>query len=834
MNTELQTQCQTNRRGHVPGRDSVRCLQSLWLLFALSFSGGCGNSEAIHPKTQGRLGVTGIEARLSIRRDSQGTPHIEARGASDAWFGLGFSHAQDRLGQMLWLRRLARGEAAEVAGDWALPVDQLVRTLGIGIEADRAAEALEPSSRTVLSAYSAGINARLGRLAPEVVPGLLRTGTESPGERDWVPADSLAILKLLSWTMGPSLDAPLVFSDIVEEIGGLGARPLLPTGLGIQGIGINFEHARREPVALLRAEAEPMVQDSIIARSRKILEATVLRVSAWAVAGRVTKDGMPILAAEFQLAPTAPVLVYEAHLRSNGLDVVGVTIPGLPLFWAGRNADVAWALTPGRSNTLQLYRETLRDAQEGREYQVSGRWLPVEEREEVIRVRTGRGDLREVRFTVSRTGHGPIINPLLASEQGPISVDWLGAGRGDGMSALLGLLEASDCDDIIQKLAGHQDPVLSVLAIDRKGEVRRQLAGWIPKRLLASGHLPAPGRQAAFNWNVGQEIASLPSAATEPGGANWLISADNALIEGKLSRRIEWLWRYGARSTTIEHALVGRLRAGEIDIRDLSAMQGRLVSTLDPAIISAIARLLRGAPPLTPEAREAWDYLQGWDRRFAPDRRGAAIYKVFIENLTRGLLESHLPRVLVNRYLALAWSEPSLLTQQALLGAAREGLEGGWSDPANLMALLPGSLHQAWISLAYQRGPNREQWTWGGLHQMSIRSFIPRSREAKQVLPGYGGERRYPGVGGVVGMADFDSLQPYAVRSAALYRIALDLASSDRILSSLAPGQSELPGHLHYADGLSSHLRGQPRQFAMSAFLVEEHTKEILTLEPVP
>ena len=81
-------------------------------------------------------------------------------------------------------------------------------------------------------------------------------------------------------------------------------------------------------------------------------------------------------------------------------------------------------------------------------------------------------------------------------------------------------------------------------------------------------------------------------------------------------------------------------------------------------------------------------------------------------------------------------------------------------------------------------------------------------------------------------MADYDVTRPYGARSASLYRIAVDLAEDDRILTSLAPGQSEHAGLAHYRDGLRPWLNGHPRLFARSSFLVEENTVDLLRLEP--
>jgi acyl-homoserine lactone acylase PvdQ len=115
---------------------------------------------------------------------------------------------------------------------------------------------------------------------------------------------------------------------------------------------------------------------------------------------------------------------------------------------------------------------------------------------------------------------------------------------------------------------------------------------------------------------------------------------------------------------------------------------------------------------------------------------------------------------------------------------------------------------------------------------LAFRPFVGFDAEGGEVLWQFGAEKPYPGTGGVVGMADYDVTRPYAARSASMYRIAMDLAADDRILTSLAPGQSEHPGHPHYRDGLGPWLNGNPRLFARSNFLVEEHTIDSLRLEP--
>src|SRR5215211_6331507 len=74
--------------------------------------------------------IKGIKDRITIRRDDRGIPYIEAQNDEDLYFAQGYAHAADRLSQMDFFRRTARGELAEVVGTLALDQDKLHRTYG--------------------------------------------------------------------------------------------------------------------------------------------------------------------------------------------------------------------------------------------------------------------------------------------------------------------------------------------------------------------------------------------------------------------------------------------------------------------------------------------------------------------------------------------------------------------------------------------------------------------------------------------------------------------------------------------------------------------------------
>ena len=97
------------------------------------------------PRTSGEATLAGLAGEVEIFRDAHGVPHIFAGSADDAYFALGYVHAQDRLWQMEFTRRLGAGRLAEVTGEAGLGADRFLRTLGLYRQAEIAAARLSPT-----------------------------------------------------------------------------------------------------------------------------------------------------------------------------------------------------------------------------------------------------------------------------------------------------------------------------------------------------------------------------------------------------------------------------------------------------------------------------------------------------------------------------------------------------------------------------------------------------------------------------------------------------------------------------------------------------------------
>ena len=102
------------------------------------------------PAIDGSVTVAGLSASVEIVRDADAIPHIFASTKLDALYGLGYAHAQDRLWQMEFQRRIGHGRLSENFGAATLPQDRLLRTVGFGRAAQSAWATLPrgPDSRS--------------------------------------------------------------------------------------------------------------------------------------------------------------------------------------------------------------------------------------------------------------------------------------------------------------------------------------------------------------------------------------------------------------------------------------------------------------------------------------------------------------------------------------------------------------------------------------------------------------------------------------------------------------------------------------------------------------
>ncbi len=239
------------------------------------------------PRVNGEIRVPGLAGPVEIVRDADAIPHIYAQSHEDAVFGLGFLHAQDRLWQMEFQRRVGSGRLSEVIGSTTLGTDRFIRTLGVRRAAESGVAAISPAARGLLEAYVAGVNAFLSQRKGALPVEFLLLGFE-PEPFDIV--DVAAWAKMMAWDLGDNWSDEILRAKLVAELqpddvnamikllwptNDDGATVVVPAG--------SAEYLREVDWDNLLALAGPPKPDGYGSNN-------------WVLSGEVTASGMPLLA----------------------------------------------------------------------------------------------------------------------------------------------------------------------------------------------------------------------------------------------------------------------------------------------------------------------------------------------------------------------------------------------------------------------------------------------------------------------------------------------------------------------------------------------------------
>src|SRR4051794_18162800 len=180
-------------------RATLKAIAAVSIFIVCAAAGAYLLARRSLPVVNGTIEVAGLSAPVDIIRDADAIPHIFASTRRDGLFGLGYVHAQDRLWQMEFQRRVGHGRLSEIFGAATLPQDRFLRTVGFGRAARSAWDHLPTDARQQIDAYVAGVNAFIGTHRGRLLPPeftLLRFEPEP-----FTGPDVLVWVKMMAWDL---------------------------------------------------------------------------------------------------------------------------------------------------------------------------------------------------------------------------------------------------------------------------------------------------------------------------------------------------------------------------------------------------------------------------------------------------------------------------------------------------------------------------------------------------------------------------------------------------------------------------------------------------------
>ncbi|MDN2715181.1 penicillin acylase family protein [Janthinobacterium sp. SUN120] len=664
------------------------------------------------PPERMQLFPDGALSPVFMARDVNGVPHIRARTDEDAFFAIGYAHAQDRLWQLELQRRTVHGELSELFGRETLKQDIWYRSLNLHAAAQSAWPALSDQARRSLQKYVDGVNA--GMAAQSELPVEFRQAGIAP--QRWTVYDSLARLKLFALNLSGSFQLDLTREAARQTLTTAQLRTLFP-GDALEGTpAVRMDQARENAgaAALLPLREAGLVPPPWGAP-------TAAGGNAWAVAGRHGEAGAALLANDLQLELQIPSPWYAVHAKGERLAVSGMSLVGVPLVIFGRNDRISWGGASLRADSQDVYFENT-DPDDASRYQAQGQWLPFVTRKETIQVRAESGSAlvgaqqRTVSVVLRATKNGPLISDQFAGFDRPVSLRWVGFDSGDtSYEAWYRLQFAADWQDFRAALSVHATPALKMVYADIDGNIGAIAAGKVPVRKQGGGALPAPGWDQRFAWAGYVPVARLPAVYNPATG--FVVAANQQEAGASNSDFIGRDWASPARAERIAQLLQERLQAGKrLGPADMKRIQGDDVD-LDAAALAA--ELVTMRPDGAAQAK-ALGLLRGWNGTMAADSQPAAIFNVWTRHLRKRLLGDKLQQY---------WNRPEQggylrsLDQQMGTRALRQALaecRTVWrpATAAGCDGLLQPALQAALDEIGKITGSrSMADWRWGALQR---------------------------------------------------------------------------------------------------------------------
>jgi penicillin G amidase len=707
------------------------------------------------PGTQQTASISGLSGVVDIRYDTDWVPRIRAGSETDAAAALGFLHARDRLFQMELMRRAASGRLSEIAGPATLPIDRMMRTLGLRQRAMADFATLPPDTQAMLEAYARGVNALIDLKGRFAAPEFLVLG--SP-ER-WEATDCLLWAKTMGLWLSMNWRQELARQAVAGRVPAAMLEQMWPSQTAVPAPdAMNASSTRFAETA-----------SRLFAVLPQFPGAYTLPWSAsneWAVDGRHSVTGRPLLAGDPHLAFSFPGIWYLARIDMPGRVLAGATAPGVPFLVLGHNGKIAWTFTTTGADVQDIFIET--PAGPG-EYQTPSGPNPFALREERIKVR-GQDD---VVLTVRATRHGPVISDL-DHPDGPILAVAMGnlQPTDTAASGLLALNRAGSVQDAGTAATAISSPVQNLLVADAN-TIGMFVTGRVPIRKAGDGSAPVPG-DGSHDWTGWASGEQLPRSVSPESGR--IVNANEPVWQPDfpifMSRDTFGPWR----ANRIRE-LLGQ--SDRLTLADFAAMQVDVVDTFARQVLPA----LMAVPGITGTGEKALGLLRGWDGSAAMGSPAPLIFNAWMEAFYNAVL----------RHAGLTAGVGAPLSDFVASVLSPAGAH--WCD-GDCGPMLRDSLGDAVRDLSARFGDDPATWRWGEAHQAIFAHPMLRNVPVLASLTTIS----VPSPGDDTTLDRGGTNTTFQSVHGAAYRGVYDLSELDRSLFMVTPGQSGNPFSSHARD----------------------------------
>jgi penicillin G amidase len=783
----------------------IKVLPALGGFFS-PLSGFWKNEESDYSVKQKVDDLKGIKEGVTVKVDDNNVPHIFAKNEYDLYFMQGFLTAKDRLWQMEFQTYAADGRVSEVLGSYSIELDQYRRRMGIAYGAEKSLRQLmtDPQIKTVLQAYTAGVNAYIKQLKPQDYPFEYKLFGYSP--EAWSPYKCALLMKEMAFMLASKTE-DLRMTNIKSIYGEQIAENLFPNYPSKESpiipVGTKLDF---EPIVIKKPESS--VLNDVVAHAQ-VERASGLGSNNWALSGSKTLSGMPILANDPHLRLTLPSVWYQMQLSAPGVNVCGVSLPGVPNIVIGFNQKVAWGVTNVSADVTDWYKITFKDNLKN-EYWYEGQWRPIKRRIEQIKVKGGRS----ITDTVLYTHHGPIVyldsqKPFSQGVPVGYALRWIGHEGSEDLTCFYRMNRAKNYEDYVSALAYYQSPAQNFIFASNTNDISIWVNGKFPKKWNSQGKYLLDGSRKESEWDGFLPHAHNPHVKNPERG--YVSSANQSPTDKDYPYYINWQFSSSERAMRINQCLdqmkganadsMIHLQNDNFNLRAAELMP-KLISFLDVKKLNAVQQKalnellhwnhLNTAEQVAPTIFDEWVkriMFEVWDDNFTSTDKVPMMYPTIDRTFQ-----------MINMSDGADWVDNKKTPKKE-----------------NIKDIINHAFVASTDTLMKYKGNVHKNWQWGWHKSTDIRFFIP-------FIKGLGRDDIFMGGGDGIVNATTESTGPS-------WKMVVELGETPKAYGILPGGQSGNPGSKYYDNMIDTWKDGKLKRLVFLKNRSDQNPNVVSTLE---
>jgi penicillin amidase len=761
------------------------------------------------PQYKGELAISGLGSDVTVYRDERGMPHIYAANEHDLYFSTGFVMAQERLWFMDLIRRVTTGRLSEVMGEKLAETDKFLRCLEMTAKSRMLLSNEDTRVLTCMQAYADGVNAYIAAAGKKLPPEFRILGYKPD---PWKLEDIANIIGYMGWDLAKdNLASDIFYYRLSQKVGIEKVTQLIPDWNAVNSVA--FPDFRLDEKLLKDARAFISSMDTLEALGIASFSGS----NNWAVSGKRTETGKPVLSNDMHLSFGSPGIWMQVHQVIPGkLNVTGVAVPGEPFIVAGHNEKIAWGETNLMVDDIDLFAEKINPQNEN-QYFFNGEWKNMILKKEIINIKGGKQDSVIIKYT----HRGPIISGFRDVKDASLSMRWSGYDSSDELRSVYLLNRAAGWDEFRSAINFFKSANQNFVYADVEGNIGLNTGAGIPVR-KGDGTIIRNGETDEFDWKGYVPFEQLPFSYNPANG--YVSSANNkTVIEG---------YPYYISSDFALPYRINRIRQmldekETFNIEDFKRMILDQYSDYAALLTPFILKLNSKKQELTPLEANALETLEGWDYDMNASLVAPSVFEFFRISFIYNLLADELGDL---------YPQLFKTTRDYYIYRIIKNGPDVWVDNINtpqietLDDIILKSFRDCISSLSLQYGEDQSKWEWGSIHKITIEHPLGSVKILDRI---FGLNSATYGIGGSDHTVSVYSYgEGFKVNHGASERHIFNTADWDESFTITPTGASGVPASEFYLSQTKAYLEGKFYKDAFSEKAVKASAKYTLVLKP--